>query len=145
MGRNKYRPALRWERWEQGRTVGQRFVSHRDRPRDRVKTDGQDMYRQRKRFKTGGHGMETDRRTDRGRRFLWRRLMGVCNARSHWHWCRQNCAEVGSTGEGVQGREMMVSTLTSPLWEAAAAGESDTSPPCQRHQSTLKYCSFDII
>ena len=97
MGLNKYRPALRSERWEQGRTVGQRFVSHRDRPRDRVKTDGQDMYRQRKRFKTGGHGMETDRQTDRGRRFLWRRLMGVCNARSHWHWCRQNCAEVGST------------------------------------------------
>ena len=65
MGPNKYRLALRSERWEQGRTVGQRLVSHQDRQRDRVKTDGQDMYRQRKRFKTAGHGVETDR----GRRF----------------------------------------------------------------------------
>ena len=73
MGGNKYRPAPRSERWEQGRTVGHGLVSHQDRQRDRVKTDGQDMYRQRKRFKTAGHGIETDR----GRRFKRGRLMGV--------------------------------------------------------------------
>ena len=36
-------------------------MSHRDRQRDRVKTDGQDTDRQRKRFKTAGHGTKTDR------------------------------------------------------------------------------------
>ena len=50
MGRNKYRPPS--DRKDGRWTVGQRFVSHRDRPRDRVKTDGQDTDRQRKRFKT---------------------------------------------------------------------------------------------
>ena len=59
MGRNKYRPPS--DRKDGRWTVGQRFVSHRDRQRDRVKTDGQDTDRQRKRFKTAGHGTKTDR------------------------------------------------------------------------------------
>ena len=59
MGRNKYRPPS--DRKDGRWTVGQRFVSHQDRRRDRVKTDGQDTDRQRKRFKTAGHGTKTDR------------------------------------------------------------------------------------
>ena len=36
-------------------------MSQEDSQGDRVKTDGQDTDRQRKRFKTAGHGTKTDR------------------------------------------------------------------------------------
>ena len=121
MGRNKYRPPS--DRKDGRWTVGQRFVSHRDRQRDRVKTDGQDTDRQRKRFKTAGHGTKTDRQRKEIQVQLeaearkWSVMVSKASARSKMM--------------------VVVTTLTSTLWEAARKS------PCQR--STLKYCSFDII
>ena len=133
MGRNKYRPPS--DRKDGRWTVGQRFVSHQDRRRDRVKTDGQDTDRQRKRFKTAGHGTKTDRQ---------RKEIQVepVFARSNWKQKRGSglwwSARLPRVQRSPRSKMMVVvTTLTSTLWEAARKS------PCQR--STLKYCSFDII
>ena len=124
MGRNKYRPQI-------GKKDGSR-AGQLDNAWCHTTTDGEIESRQTDKTCTDrekGSRQEdktdnADRQTDRGRRFLRRRLMGVSNARSHWHLVQ---AEV--CGSGHWECKMMVSMLTSPLSEAAA-GESDNMTIC---------------